>query len=195
MIDNYKDLPLSLFLRIDKVLTSEAEDIDKQVAVIALLSGCEEADILAMPVTDYASLAGKAAFLSEPCPSVPAAATIQAEGFTLVPVKDFTRITTAQYVDFQTFARDIPQSLPRLLSCLLVPEGHSYNEGYDMAAVHRAVEALPLPVAMGLSAFFFASLRESIAASLASLAQMPGQGTKAASLAAKTREILASLGL
>lgn len=194
-IDNYNDLPLGLFLQVDAVLTSEAEDIDKQVAIIALLSDTTEPDVLKWPIADYAQAAAKVAFLSSPCPNTPAAATIQAEGFTLIPVKDFTKITTAQYVDFQTFAKDIPQSLPRLLSCLLVPQGCRYNEDYDIYAVQRAIEALPLPVAMGLSAFFFASLSESITASLASLARMPGQGTMAASLAARMRETLALLGL
>ena len=45
MIDNYNTLPLGLYLDIDAVLQSDAEEIDKQVRIIALLDGTTPEEI------------------------------------------------------------------------------------------------------------------------------------------------------
>ena len=72
-------------------------------------------------------------------------------------------------MDFQTFSKGGTQKLPELIAVLLVPEGHKYNDGYDVAQVVRVVRDLPLPEALGLNAFFFGQLVQSIQASLTSL--------------------------
>ena len=172
MIDNYAALQLGLFLELDKVNNSDAEDIDKQVAIVSLLSGIAEADLLALPIADYSALAAKTEFLRHECPPVTAPSRLICGALVLVPTEDFTKITTAQYVDFQTFSKNGVEALPDLLSVLLVPEGHKYNEGYDIGAVKDAIRQLPLPVALGLSGFFFGKLVESIQASLTSLEEM-----------------------
>ena len=169
MIDNYTDLTLSLFLEVDRVLRSEADEIDKQVAIIALLSGKDESGILAMPLPDYSALAAKTDFLRHECPPASAPSRLICGGFTLIPTQDFTKITTAQYVDFQTFSKGGVDKLAELLAVLLIPEGCKYNEGYDFTDVVKAVGSVPLPVALGLSAFFFGALSASIQASLTSL--------------------------
>ena len=169
MIDNYTDLTLSLFLEVDRVLRSEADEIDKQVAIIALLSGKDESEILAMPLPDYSALAAKTDFLRHECPPASAPSRLICGGFTLIPTQDFTKITTAQYVDFQTFSKGGVDKLAELLAVLLIPEGCKYNDGYDFADVVKAVGSVPLPVALGLSAFFFGALSASIRASLTSL--------------------------
>ena len=169
MINNYNALPLGTFLELDEVFRLDAEEIDKQVKIVAILANLTEDEVLALPLDNYASMAAQTAFLSEECPPVTAPARVIVGELVLVPVKDFTKLTTAQYVDFQTFSKGGTAKLPELLSVLLVPEGKKYNEGYDIADVVKAVRSLSLPVALGLSAFFFDSLRKSIEASLTSL--------------------------
>ena len=170
MIDNYNTLPLGLYLNIDAVLQDKgADDLDKQVRIIALLSGLSVDDVLALPLAEYSALSAKTDFLRHECPPVSAPSRVISGDFVLIPTKDFTAITTAQYVDFQTFSKGGTQKLPELLSVLLIPEGHKYNDGYDIADVIRVVRELSLPVALGLSAFFFGRLVQSIQASLTSL--------------------------
>lgn len=170
MIDNYNDISLGLFLKVDAILQDfDAEPIDRQVRIIALLSGMTEEDILALPLQEYSVLSAKTDFLRHECPPVSAPSRVISGDFVLVPTKDFTTITTAQYVDFQTFSKGGTAKLPELIAVLLVPEGHTYNDGYDMGAVVNVVRELSLPVALGLSAFFFGQLLQSIQASLTSL--------------------------
>ena len=169
MIDNYTNLPLGLYLDIDAVLQSDAEDIDKQVRIIALLDGTTPEAVLALPLKEYSAKAAATEFLRHDCPPISAPSHVISGDLVLIPTKDFTNITTAQYVDFQTFSKGGTAKLPELIAVLLVPEGRNYNDGYDVAQVVRVVRDLPLPVALGLSAFFFGQLVQSIQASLTSL--------------------------
>jgi len=169
MIDNYNTLTLGLYLDIDAVLQSDAEDIDKQVRIIALLDGTTPEAVLALPLKEYSAKAAATDFLRHECPPVSAPSRVISGDFVLIPTKDFTTITTAQYVDFQTFSKGGTQKLPELIAVLLVPDGYNYNDGYDVAKVVRVVRDLPLPMALGLSAFFFGQLVQSIQASLTSL--------------------------
>ena len=180
MIDNYNDLTLGTYLDIDAVLRSDRDELDQQVAIVSILSGIPEQDILTMPLTDYEALSAKTNFLRLPCPPATAPDRVIVGDLVLLPVKDFTKITTAQYIDFQTFSRALPQRLCELLSVLLVPNtARGYNEGYNIADVQKAVASLPLPVALGLVGFFFASLSASILASLTSLDGMAKKMPKA----------------
>lgn len=201
MIDNYMDLTLGLFLRVNAALEDEAlDELDKQVRIVALLSGKEVQDVLALPLQEYSALAASTDFLRTKCPPVSAPTRLTENGQVLVPVQDFTTILTTQYVDFQTFSKGGPDMLPDLLSVFLIPEGHQYNDGYDINAVKETARNLPMPVAMSLVGFLFASLLESIRVSLSFLdktatrlpARRKEQMTKEAE---RLREMISGLGL
>lgn len=156
MIDNYQSLPLGTYMKVNAVLDSQADDIDKQVQIIAILGGLSVDEVLLLPLHDYTAMAAQTAFLREHCKP-----TEIAEGWSfgnLRPVLDFRKLNTAQYVDFQHYSKDFPRTLPQLLSVMLIPEGKSYNDGYDVLEVQKQVEQIPFPDALGLSAFFFGRL-------------------------------------
>lgn len=195
MITNYDALPLGTYMRIDAALHTPAEDIDKQVEIVAILADMTTDEVLRLPLGDYASMAAQTAFLGKPCnPTEADGKPVEVAGLRLVPTSDFTKITTAQFVDFQTFSRDIPRTIPQLLSVFLVPEGKAYNEGYDVAEVQEAVKSLPLPVAVGLSGFFFRSLEKSLTDSLTFLGSSPRTKGKATEILAQAEAILRSVG-
>lgn len=200
MIDNYSDLNVRTFLKVDAILQDKSlDDVDKQVGIFALLSGKSESDILSLPLGDYSAMAAKAAFLSRPCTpeKIP-------DGYRygdLVPTTDFRKIITAQYIDFQSFSKDFPGTLVEVLSIFLIPEGKMYNEGYDIADVHKAVGDMPFPEALGLSAFFLGKYLTSIEDSLTSWGQevrtMKDKAKKKATMKkiAEVQELLRSAGV
>ena len=160
MITTYDNCPLGIYQDIERISRDKGrEDIDKQVAILALLSGKTERDILNLPLPDYHVLAVQSEFLGRPAPKASRpAAKYRLGDFTLVPVLDLRKLTTAQYIDFQTFAPQGDDKLVELLSVLLVPEGMTYGDGYDTALVQQAIrEELPVSAAISLSAFFFKS--------------------------------------
>ena len=164
MIDSYDALDLGTFLKIDAVLRTDADDLDKQAQIIAILSDKSLDEVLSLSLGDYASMAAQTAFLKELCKPAEIPDGYEYEG--LRPVEDFTKLTAAQYIDFQTFSKHFPETIPELLTVLLVPDGHRYNDGYDIAPLLEAVKKMPLATALGLTAFFFSRCAKSIDASL-----------------------------
>lgn len=166
MIDNYKALTLGRFMKIDAILRSGEDEVQQQVEIIAVLADMDADDVLQLPLGDYAKYAKQTAFLRVPCK--PTEITDGYRWRDLLPVADFRKINTAQYIDFQTFAKDFPATLPEILSVFMVPEGKAYNDGYDPAAVQQQVREMPLADALGLAAFFFGKFSALIVDSLTS---------------------------
>lgn len=169
IIDNYRDLPIGLYLEIcDIDRREDLEDINKQVSIISVLTGMAEEDIYNLPLEKYRQLAAKSHYLSHPYEGEILTAKNYIVGeFTLVPVEDYRKITTAQYIDFQTFAKDAERNIVEILSCMLIPKGKKYNQDYDVLEVQKALrEHLCVADALSLLAFFFVQYRQSIKDSL-----------------------------
>lgn len=187
MIENYDGLTIGQFMQINAALERE-DKVDQQLGILAVLTGISEQDLLDMPLAEYTDLAGKAEFLKEPCEPMDVDMK-HPEWNGLVPTMDFREITTAQYVDFQTFARDFPKTAIELLSCLLIPKGRRYNQKYDIADVQASIRQMPMRLALGYAAFFFARFSESITDSLTYLAEAMRKSKDPAKKAALRRKI------
>lgn len=61
-------------------------------------------------------------------------------------------IKTSQYIDFMNYLKT--NNIVGILSVFLIPEGHTYNDGYDLLRVMNDAKELQVPVAMGISFFF-----------------------------------------
>lgn len=169
IIDNYRDLPIGLYLEIcDIDRREDLEDINKQVSIISVLTGMAEEDIYNLPLEEYRQLAAKSQYLRHPYEGEVLTAKNYIVGkFTLVPIEDYRKITTAQYIDFQTFAKDAERNIVEILSCMLIPKGKKYNQDYDVLEVQKALrEHLCVADALSLLAFFFVQYRQSIKDSL-----------------------------
>lgn len=167
MIDSYDKLTLAAW---EKIAALEGrtfeEDIDRQVAVLAILTGMTEDEVTRIPLPEYIALVPKADFLfAEPAPSNLASLRLrrlQVGAFSLVPTTDLRKLTTAQYIDFQTLLQQ-KADIAVLLSCFLVPEGKEYNDGYDIGEVQDApAQHLTIPDALALRAFFLRKFSDSM---------------------------------
>lgn len=169
IIDNYNRLTLGLYQEILEVNRNESlEDIDKQVQILSILTGVAEEEILHLPITEYKELVVKAGFLDPNNINYhPIAKKYLVGGFELVPTRDFRKLETCQYIDFQTYAPDLDHHLVEFLSVILVPKGKRYNEGYDILEVQKAIrEEMSVSDGVSLAAFFLTWCRRSIKDSL-----------------------------
>ena len=169
MITNYKSLPLGKYLDICQVCKDESlEEIDRQVKILSILSDMPEEEILHLPIPKYKEMVVASRFLEDVDKSRHKAARLYIVGdWQLVPTLDYRKMETAQYVDFQTFAPMVETHMAELLSCLLVPVGCRYNEGYDILEVQQALkDNLSVTDALSLSAFFLTRYRGLIKDSL-----------------------------
>lgn len=169
IIDNYRDLPIGMYLEACEIdRRTDIEELQKQVSIIALLSGVAEEEIYNLPIDEYRVLASKTHYLAHPYDGeILTAKNYICGKFHLIPVADYRKVTTAQYVDFQTFAKDMERNVVEILSTMLIPKGKKYNQDYDVLEVQNAIrEHMSVVDALSLLAFFFAKYRELIKDSL-----------------------------
>ena len=169
IIDSYNRLTLGQYMEIQEISRNESlEDIDKQVQILSILTGVAEDELLHLPIQEYKELAVKSGFLNpENINYHPIAKKYILGGFELIPCRDFRKLETCQYIDFQTYAPDLDNHLVEFLSVILVPKGHRYNEGYDILEVQKAIrEEMSVSDGISLAGFFLTWCRKSIKDSL-----------------------------
>ena len=165
IIDNYRNLPIGKYLEICELARDENVDaLEQQVKTISILTGLSEDDVLALPLVEYKELAGKTMFLEKQYDGkLQVAKSYGLNGMELIPVKDISKISVAQYVDYQTFSKEGDKCIVETLSTLLIPKGKKYNDGYEIADVHKAIrENLSVADVLSLSAFFLTKWVKSI---------------------------------
>lgn len=179
MTDNLRDLRVGDYekiLRISQEAATlpEGDDVAAlpyQARIIAVLAGMDEREVMNLPLAEYSALAAASDFLrGADGHADKTAASYQVGAFTLEPVKDVRALTTAQYIDFQTFTAAEGVHLAEVLSTMLVPRGCKYADGYDPLEVQRAIrEDMSAAEALDLLAFFTLSFEVSIGNILTSL--------------------------
>lgn len=176
MIDSYDKLSIGRYTQLVEVAGRPYdEDIDRQMEIVSILSGLSVKEIGNLLIGTYHELVEKAVFLEIECVPAPIKESYNVGGMELVPVSDYKKMSTAQYVDFQSFSKLGPSTIVEQLSCLLVPKGCKYNTDYDVLEVQKAIrDELMVPDAIALASFFLESWLSSM---LNSLSYLEGKAT------------------
>lgn len=198
-IDNYRDLPIGKYEEICRLCDTEMTEIDRKVAIVAILTDRTEDEVLALPLDKFTEYSAKSRFLEQQCPEnlIPGVSrSYSVGGYVLLPVTDIRKITAAQYIDFQTFSKERETRTVEMLSCFLVPRGHDYNEGYDVLEVHDAIrKEMSVAEVLALLGFFFGkwlrSMRTTLTSSMRLLKKTDPEKEKA--LMAAYRNLVDSL--
>lgn len=156
MITNYKELTIGQYNAILAVSENEPAEELRNPQILAVLTGQTVEELEALPLFTFAGMMHRAGFLLVPPKPTKTRKNYACGDFTLVPVLDFKKITTAQYIDFQTLTkRDGGPAVVEVLSCLLVPAGRKYCDGYDPADVQTAIrDHMSVEDAISLYSFF-----------------------------------------
>lgn len=158
IINSYDKLPLGMYLEImDLCEDKSLDEDDRQMEIISILSGKSVDELLKMPILDFKGLSAQTKFLEEDYPRSKRKAPkeFHFEEMTLKVTTDITKMTTAQYVDYQTFSEMGKEKVVELLSVFFIPKGMDYNEGYDVKDVQDVLRRrLSVGEALSLSAFF-----------------------------------------
>ena len=169
IIDSFNKLPIGKYEDILAISREEGvEEIDRTLAILSVLTGVTEDELMHLPIAEFTELSSKMQFLT-------------AEGFhggrmakkfivgkwELYPVTDYRRLETCQYIDFQTYIGDMENRMVELLSVILVPKGHRYNEGYDIIELQRDIrESMTVAEGATIVGFFLTLCSRSIKDSL-----------------------------
>ena len=174
IIKDYNHLPLGKYMDIQKVIQSAdvnalEDEMQMQVKFISILTDMTEDEVLNLPIGEYKVLASHSKFLEDtPAIGRRLANTYICGDFTLIPTKDARKVTTAQYIDFQTYCKmGFEEHYVEVLSVLLIPKGKRYNTDYDVVEVQDAIRRdLSVTDAVTIFGFFLKSSAQSIASTL-----------------------------
>lgn len=165
IIQSYRELPLGDYQDIVALCKDESlEELDRQVKILSILTNVDEDTLLNLPINEFKGLTSKMGFLEQDLPKANLSKSYLVGEFELIPVTDMRKVTTAQYIDFQTFHQaGFEEHFVEILSCLLIPKGKKYNQDYDVIEVQDAIRKdLNVYDAASLYAFFIFSCRESM---------------------------------
>lgn len=72
---------------------------------------------------------------------------------------NLTTVKTNQFIDFTNYARENDKCCEKLLSVFFVPEGHQYNDGYDIREVQEDLKQLDIATVQSLAFFMMEQFR------------------------------------
>lgn len=144
----WSDVKLYQFNKLQEILKIN-NDEERIIEIAELLLGEQ---VLDLPVAEFTKRVKELSFLQEPMPThvPPKKVTVNGRNYYLDCL--LGNVTTAQYVDFTNHAKT--EDICKMLSVFLIPEGHKYNDGYDMLQVINDINDLPVTV-VNDAAFFF----------------------------------------
>lgn len=154
----WKDITVKQYERLCEIYEGDRENFCD--LAIEYLFGIKDAEHT-LSVTEYAKHINALSFFTKEIPANPPKTeyTLNGTRYTanLVP----SALTAAQVQDLTQMGKD-GSPLSDVLSVILVPEGMTYNYGYDLAKAKSDIGSLPVCDGVGLSAFFLTYLKRFI---------------------------------
>ena len=152
----WSKMPINTYQQIREVLKSDDKDDEKTVRLISVLTGLDIDDVMDLKLVDFERLANDILFVFTPLPKHHGLfRTLTIDGERYDVQTDFSKITTAQYMDFNTFYEDPEKYYTNILTTFILPHGKKYNDGYDASELAKVFgEKLDIVTAHNASAFF-----------------------------------------
>lgn len=171
MKENWKDLTIRDLVKIREIDSLQLATTDeKNLKVAALLAGIPYEKMLQIPLNEVRDYMDKTEFLLHEPKIERARNRYEINGRRYTLIRDASEMTVAQYLDFQQlFNEGFDKKPAELLSIFLVPEKHSYNDGYDKEQVIDDMYDFPVVEGLGVCDFFIKRSRRSIRLMLMSL--------------------------
>lgn len=135
---------------------------DYDLQLVSILSGIPVENLEAMPLPEFQDIKSRVDWVKrEPMPDVHERTRYVIDGpgpFHVFQVEiDIRRWNAGQYIDYQNLGgyTETPEAMAAVLCCYLVPDGHTYGDGYDFDALKAFfVDHFPALDAFALHNFF-----------------------------------------
>lgn len=158
---NWKDITIEVYDKIralETEIVTQEQALDVNVKLLSILCDANEETIINLPLTEFTILVGKAEFLKEmPKYTIEQYYEI-GKGRVYEVQMNLREMTTAQFIDFQTFVKDKDKNFKHLLACFLLPKGKKYGEDYDIIEVAEHLYK-NMSIATARSVMFFFTLQ------------------------------------
>lgn len=140
----YEDLTVKQMLEI-QALDKTGDELNDNMNILAVLFG---EDVLSTPVVELKKMIGEID-LKPVKETIKAKYIINGKYYILDTQMN---ITTAQYIDYANYKKN--NDIVKMLSVFLIPEGHTYNDGYDILEVIKDIEDMKWVDAEAIGFFF-----------------------------------------
>lgn len=176
MIKSFDELSIKKYRELIEL--EKIDDTEYGLQILSILSDIEIDELLDMPLDDFTKLMGQTKFIygnveRMDYKKLGKKITINGKEYRLV--KNARDLSAGQYIDYKAYIQreNFWKMLPYILTIFLIPEGHKYNNGYDVVELANEFdEHLNLPTALTISDFFLHQSTLSIKSSVTSLKWM-----------------------
>lgn len=174
IIDDWSKVTVAQYDAMVEIQQKHSEDSAKYI--VEMLYGIDDAERLPMHIYS-AYLAGLRSFHRQDVRAAQLTkdATYRIGDTTYRVNLSPNAFTAGQYIDFVNSVRDkVPMA--RILTALIVPDGHEYNDGYDVGKAAEDMGKLPVTAAFAVFNFFGEWSKRSIRTSLRFLTRQMRRG-------------------
>lgn len=146
-LKTWNDISLSQFYGVQDLL-AETDDYTT-FNLLDLLYGIDSAN---MKLTELSQYNNALNFLDENVPTVNLKDKYEINGTVYNSNFNLTVVTAAQFIDYQNYIKT--NKFEDFLSVFFIPDGHTYNDGYDMNKVKEDLLSLDFPTVKSITFFF-----------------------------------------
>lgn len=144
---NWNDITLKQFYEIQDILS-----VEDDYTVFNLIDYLYNVDCQNLPIKELKKY--DISFIKEPIPDVKLKKEYTLNGNVYKSNCDITKVTVAQFIDYQNYVKQPQLRLEDLLSVFFLPKGcKDYNKDYDIIKVKEDLLELPITVANSIGFF------------------------------------------
>lgn len=150
---NWSDITIKQFLKLQDCLSIK-DEFDRLCKIIDVVYSIDSDNL---NISEFAQYSKSLNFLKEDVPTnikILKKYNINNKVYKLDGL--LGHVTASQYIDFNNYLKT--NDIVKMLSVFLIPEGHKYNDGYDITEVFTDIEMLPISVANSICFFFVRQL-------------------------------------
>lgn len=145
---NWSNITLKKYIQIQEILS-----VQDEYTVFNLIDTIYDVDSQSLPISEVKKY--DISFMGNQIPKAKLKDTYTLNGTTYKSNLDLTKVTAAQFIDYQNYFKEKPLCYEKLLSVFFIPKGcEKYNTGYDISKVQQDVLELPIDVVHTISFFF-----------------------------------------
>lgn len=150
---DWKDITLRQFYQIQDLL-AEPDDY----TTFNLLDLIYDIDSASLPLSEISKYNKALEFLAEEPPTVNLKDKYTINGTVYNSNYNLTKVTAAQFIDYQNYIKD--NKWEDFLSVFFIPDGHTYNNGYDIQKVKEDILSLDICTVKSIGFFFTLQLQK-----------------------------------
>lgn len=133
--NSWESITLNEFQQLVQISGADIPEHYRMTHLISILTGWDIDEIEKLPIRIFTQLKDALDFMNTEPDSIKHKNEYEVNGHKYIVKAEVDKILTAQFLDYTTYSTENPQSLIKLASCFLVPEGHTYGDGYDVKQV------------------------------------------------------------